>query len=154
MKVFLGGEDGVQVGPFKAAWTRAEVSKKDWDVQYITVNYINESGWSEKELVDWLLDSHIHFILSHVHQGVGNFLHWNMEVLDSQLQRLKFHLGFPNLGKLKCPVFLQNKYIYLSKMPMQKVNHTLQLFLTDDSKYYSWSNTEFVDKLKRYKKLL
>jgi hypothetical protein len=150
MRVFLGGEDGVQVGPFKAAWTRADVTQKEnWDIQYLTVNYINEIGWSEKDLIDWLLDSHVHFILSHVHQGIGRFLEWNMEILEFQLQRLKFHLGFPNLAKLKCPVFLQHKYNYLCKMPVNKVNNTLQLHLTDDQSFYNLDNTDFIDALKR-----
>jgi hypothetical protein len=150
IKVFLGGANGVQVNPFKAAWTRLQFSKENWIIQYISVVYINESGWTPKHFVDWLLDSDIHFILSHVHQGIAKYLQWNMEDLQCQLQRLKFHLGFPNLKKLECPVFTQDKYKYLSSMPMHKVNNTLKLILTDDKSYYSRTNEEFIIALKRF----
>jgi hypothetical protein len=150
MNVFLGTDSGVQVNPFKAAWTRCNVSKENWIIQYITVQYVNEKGWTEKQLVDWLLESNVHFILSHVHQGVADYLLWNMVELETQLNRLKFHPGFPNLDGLKCPVFLQNKYDYLRNMPMYKVNNTLQIYLTDDKSYYSAENGEFINRLKRY----
>ena len=149
IRVFLGGVNGVQVNPFKAAWSRLQVPKDNWSVEYISVVYVNESGWSPKELVDWLLNSHVHFILSHVHQGIAKYLQWNMEDLKIQLQRLKYHLGFPNLAKLLCPVFLQDKYKYLSSMPMHTVNNTLQVQLTDDKSFYCKTNLEFVQRLKR-----
>ena len=148
IKVFLGGQNGVQVIPFKSAWQKINI-EKDWAVQYITVGYINDMEWSPKDFVDWLLDSHIHIIPSHVHQGINDWLCWNMIDLENQLQRLKFHLGFPNLGKLKCPVFLQDKYKYLINLPMHKVNNTLQLYLTDDYTYYEFSNVLVMDRIKR-----
>jgi len=61
MKVFLGGQNGVQVTPFKSAWQKLN-KDEDWVVQYITVGYINDMEWSLKDLVDWLLDSHIHIM--------------------------------------------------------------------------------------------
>ena len=114
----------------------------------MTTKFINESHWSPSDLVDWLLDSRIHIVLSHVHQGVADGLNWSMTELEIELQRLKFHLGFPNLTKLKCPVFLQDKYKYLQSLPVHKVNNTLQLFLTYDLSYYSCDNIEVMDKIK------
>jgi hypothetical protein len=148
VNVFLGGQDGVQVTPFKTAWQNLHITN-NWTVQYISVGYINELHWSPKDLVDWLLSAHIHIILSHVHQGVANFLKWNMLELQVELQRLKFHVGFPNLSKLQCPVFLQDKYKYLQCMPVHKVNNTLQLYLTDDTTFYTLSNVSVMDQISR-----
>ena len=148
VNVFLGGQGGVQVNPFKTAWQNLNISM-NWTVNYVSVGFINDMKWSPKNLVDWLLNCDIHIILSHVHQGIADFLKWCMIDLEYQLQRLKFHLGFPNLDKLKCPVFLQDKYKYLKNLPVQKINNTLQLYLTDDLSYYSFENTSFIDRIKR-----
>jgi len=150
MKVFMGGKEGIQIIPFKAAWSRTNFMTESWTVEYISVTFINESDWTPKDLVDWLLDSHVHVILSHIHQGIAAYLQWDIEDLKTQLQRLKYHLGFPNLNKLNCPVFLQDKYEYLNKLPMHKVNNTLQIFLTHDDNYYSHTNVEFMERLLRY----
>ena len=37
-----------------------------------------------------------------------------MDALVSEIQRLKYHRGFPYGNHLKCPVFLQDKYEYLA----------------------------------------
>jgi hypothetical protein len=148
VNVFLGGQDGVQVTPFKSAWQNLNI-QRNWIVQYISVGYINELHWSPKDLVDWLLNSRVHIILSHVHQGVADALQWNLIDLEMELQRLKFHTGFPNLLKLKCPVFLQDKYKYLENMPIEKVNNTLQLFLTDDSTFYTINNVQLIERITR-----
>jgi len=66
MKVFMGGKEGIQIIPFKAAWSRTNFMTESWTVEYISVTFINESYWTPKDLVDWLLDSHVHVILSHV----------------------------------------------------------------------------------------
>jgi len=150
VKVFLGGQKGVQVEPLKAAWRQLNNFKEGWSLQCISVNIINELHWSPSDFVDWLLDSHIHIIASHVHQGVSKVLNWDMEDLEIQLQRLKFHLGFPNLLKLKCPVFLQDKYRYLNNLPNSKVNNTLQLYLTDDVTYYNVNNENVMSRIKRF----
>jgi len=114
----------------------------------MTTKFIYDCEWSPKDLVDWLLNSAVHFILTHVHQGVRAFLMWNMCDLQYQLQRLSTHSGFPNGNKLNCPVFLQDKYNYLNKLPFEKVNDTLQVFLTEDIFYYTENNIEFVEYLK------
>ena len=43
-------------------------------------------------VVDWLLESHIHFILGHPHQGLGHF-GWSINHIYSQLDRLTYHIG-------------------------------------------------------------
>lgn len=62
------------------------------------------------DLADWLLDSDLHLIVCHVHQGAIRNLRWNMKKLQSSIWRLKGHRGFPQALKLMCPIFLQDKY--------------------------------------------
>ena len=139
---------GVQ---FKAAWYRSNITSKQWNVEYIEVKNINENHMTPRMLVDWLLGSDIHFILSHVHQGIASYLQWNVQELEFQLQRLTNHLGFPKGKNLLCPVFLQNKFEYLRLLPTATVNQTLQIFLTFDDTYYDDPNMEFMNFLKRLK---
>ena len=72
-------------------------------------------------LVDWLARSHAHFILSHLHQGTSAKnvpqMGWNMQHLQACVQRLAQHKGFPNGDGLNCPVFTQNKGLYLQAVP-------------------------------------
>ena len=55
----------------------------------------NTLNLTEIQFVDWLLDSDIHLVLSHMHQGFDS-LCWDMEVLSEQYKRFQFHEGFPN----------------------------------------------------------
>jgi hypothetical protein len=148
-KVFVGAEKGVQAELFTAAWYRSGCVDRNWRAEYIYTRHVNLNHWSPSTLVDWLLDSDFHIILTHVHQGIVAALGWNMEDLEEQLQRLASHNGFPNGCQLKCPVFLQDKFIYLKNLPNQKVNSTLQIFLTEDQDYYTQTNYIFLDKLQR-----
>ena len=78
---------------------------------------IKELGWGPQQLVDWLLCSDVHFILSHVHKGMSALgesqMGWNMLLLQKQLMRLRDHRGYPNGDKLQCPIFLQDKLKYI-----------------------------------------
>jgi hypothetical protein len=120
-------------------------------VEYICAKNIKEQHMSPADLVNWLLDSHVHFILSHVHQGIGPYLHWNMKDLENELQRLSNHFGFPKGTKLKCPIFLQDKFEYLQLLPVNKGNQTLQIYLTDDSNFFNGENEDFMANIKRYR---
>lgn len=64
------------------------------------------------QFVDWLLGGHIHFILTHVHQGMETF-GWGVENIYDELQRLRWHPGFPSGNELRCPVFTQDKMKYI-----------------------------------------
>jgi hypothetical protein len=79
-------------------------------VQYHYVNENRDLNWSPYDLVGWLKDSHIHFILTHPHQGSPQ---WNVSDVHAALQDLKSHAGYPSGSGLDCPVFLQHKYSYL-----------------------------------------
>jgi len=62
------------------------------------------------DLIDWLLDSDIHIIATHVHQGIPR---WSASIVYTELQRLRNHCGFPSGDQLQCPVFTQHKFNYL-----------------------------------------
>jgi hypothetical protein len=122
--VFSGGKSSIQSIPFTSAVGRSNVS----DVCHITefsCKDVKDRNMTEKDFVDWLLESDVHFILSHVHQGLKQ-LAWHMVTLEMQLKRLTYHPGFPNMTKLHCPVFLQNKIRYLNDIS-QHCNPTLQV---------------------------
>ena len=76
-------------------------------------------------MFDWLLDSDIHFFLTHPIQAM---YHWNCEDVFVQLQRLQNHVGFPSGEQINCPVFTQDKYQYLSAVP-RITNPTLKIAL-------------------------
>lgn len=84
-------------------------------VEYLNLQYMRISSWSITNFVDWLLGSHIHFIISHIHQGIENF-GWSVCDLYEELGRLQSHEGFPHGDKLNCPVFTQDKMVYLDQL--------------------------------------
>ena len=79
-------------------------------VEYHYVQEMRLLQWSPDDLVNWLKESDIHFILTHPHQGNPR---WNVAEVHAALQRLKDHPGFPYGVGMDCPVFLQHKYAYL-----------------------------------------
>jgi hypothetical protein len=75
---------------------------------------------SPNDVINWLLQSNIHFILSYMHQGidlVSNSEFWNVKSLSYEIQKLKYHNGFPNGAELRCPIFLQDKFRYFAAVP-------------------------------------
>ena len=88
VRVYCGGEDNVQGGPFKAAVRALQTQQRSLSlrtpsfiVEYCYIKTIRENNWTIHDLLTWLLDSNIHFILTHVHQGIP---YWNcIEVVDA-----------------------------------------------------------------------
>lgn len=64
--------------------------------------------------MDWFLAVDAHIFLGHPHQGIIFHLKWRADILAAELLRLYEHQGFPTGEGLKCPIFLQNKFQYLS----------------------------------------
>ena len=86
------------------------------------------------DFVDWLIGGHIHFIITHVHQGMESF-GWGVEELYDELQRLQWHPGFPKGKELRCPVFTQNKMKYikaLAGMTMPTFDINISHAINDD----------------------
>ena len=96
LRVFHGGSASVQSSPFiAAAGDIRALSQTDVDIESKNICQLKERNWSAVDLVDWLLGSDVHFILSHVHQGKSNEginqMGWNVHHLEEQLWRLSFH---------------------------------------------------------------
>ena len=112
IRVFQGGETGIQELPFNGAFYDANFPRDRVHIEYLTVKAIKDRRMTPDSFVDWLLDSDIHFCLSHIHQGIKQ-LRWHMNDIHNSLQRLKTHKGFPCGDQVDCCVFLQDKYRYL-----------------------------------------
>lgn len=83
--------------------------------EFKTIVELRESTVTLVQFVDWLLSGHIHFIITHVHQGLESF-GWDVEDIYTELQRLQWHPGFPTGNQLSCPVFTQNKMQYIKAL--------------------------------------
>ena len=140
IRVFQGGEKAEQAESFIAALNEARTEiisthDKIW-VERLTVSMVKSYLWTPENLVNKLLEGDAHFITAHVHQGKSlnncGQLGWNMADLESQLQRLYNHPGFPNGIQLSCPVFLQDKGEYLMNVP-EYCNPTFLYYFTDNT---------------------
>jgi hypothetical protein len=74
----MGGVASTQTGPFTSAIIEAQryfdVTGKTFPmIEYLNTDLARSLNWGIKEIADWLLDSDIHFILNHIHQGKAKF---------------------------------------------------------------------------------
>lgn len=86
-----------------------------WTVEKLDSSDIRKQhpDWnSAKYLVNWLLESTIHFILCQgIHSSMMNT--WGTTDCYEQSLRLEYHPGFPGGKKLRCPAFSGIKWHYL-----------------------------------------
>ena len=131
---FHGGPHCHQLLPFKRAMdlVRLKLPGIVIEVAYLSLSDIRKlKGWSAANFVDWLLSSHLHFITTHIHQGTETF-GWHIESLYGELQRLKYHPGFPNMASLGCPMFTQNKMLYLKNLPQCMTMPSFKILISED----------------------
>ena len=76
---------------------------------------IKDNSWNPKDLVDLLMNSDVHFIITHIHQGLEQ-LGWDMVELYNEVQRFRYHIGYPNRIHLRCPIRTQDKFDYFSAL--------------------------------------
>ena len=110
IRVFVG-KSGYQEAPFRSAVK--QLLKENPNVTcFIEYKCIGDlpKDWTPVELIDWLLDSDFHFILTHTHQSIEEF---NCNEVVYELQRLRGHSGFPQNDELGCSIFLQDKRVYI-----------------------------------------
>jgi len=108
---------GPQVDAFTTAFERVSASLQstvDMRLNLITNKVVGESHMTECEIVDELMKCDVHVILGHMHQGNPQ---WSPVELYYHLNRLNNHVGWPSGENLRCPVFQQDKYRYISKCP-------------------------------------
>ena len=120
IRVVHGGERSPQLETFQTAFSSfSKFFNKNVEVkiEYIGPKEIGKRRWMPTELIDWLLESNIHFIITHINQGRSSHgLIWCMRDMLDQLNRLYYHAGFPNGQQLMCHVFTQNKGAYINKL--------------------------------------
>ena len=129
--VFVDGKEATQLVPFKEAMYQCGLDNDpQFRIVYIYINDIKDNNWSPQDLVNYLLQCHAYFIITHIHQGKSaqneSQLGWNMHVLQTELIRLAGNRGYPRQEKLRCPVFLQDKVAYLSLLPNYKTLPTMK----------------------------
>jgi hypothetical protein len=114
IRVFTGGRDGCQYDPFLDSYRRLQVKTGvTVTVEMMNNDDIKKKHWTPYEAVEWLHFSDIHFWLTHPHQGMPG---WHVLDIQRALTLLQGHRGFPSGHKLRCPIFLQDKYLYLSRI--------------------------------------
>jgi len=117
IRVYAGGHQSPQLPYFRCATQYLEeISGRTseifsgYEVQYMYVPQVRDLHWSPYDLVTWLLDSDVHFVITHPHQGHPQ---WNVTHVYDAMNQLKDHTGFPSGNQLRCPIFRQHKYAYL-----------------------------------------
>ena len=135
VRVFTGGLDSVQSGPFLHAMSSVQrrlSSRMRIVVETLSTQELCRRKWQPDQMMNWFLPSHVHFFLAHIHQSL--LLHnlvWEMEYACQQYNRLKYHLGFPSGDQLRCPVFTQDKIKYVECLQTLAVK-TMTVPLTAD----------------------
>jgi hypothetical protein len=141
IRIIGGGEGNIQTSQLIAAIQELNLHQSLYSIELLTCDHINTKHYSIKSIVDWAIAGHMHLISCHVHQGIQLQIinsrvpgknSFNLESMMGQLQRLQYHSGFPTGDKLKCPVFLQDKYEYLAVLQKQNwCNPTLKVVRPD-----------------------
>ena len=91
--LYMGPHKGTCGSAVICAVSRLQNRFDDGHSLEIKMKYIDEvRKGSPADLIDWLLDSDIHIIATHVHQGIPR---WSASIVYSELQRLRNHCGFP-----------------------------------------------------------
>jgi hypothetical protein len=128
--IYYGSEVNKQ---FAAVLSIISKLKDRWgSILFVSKNSDAIKSWTEDELVSWLLDCDMHLILCHPHQGMRPSR--STILLYSQMQRLRYHIGFPNGDSLRCPIWSQNKIEYLHAIP-HITNPTLRIWLDPERRF-------------------
>jgi len=131
IRIFGGGSSSHQTLHLQGAISRLNVDRKQCKVEVLNCDDVNTHHLSIRDVINWLLSSHIHICSAHLHQGIQREIlasqgfNWDMKNIRSEIQRLKYHPGFPCGESLQCPVFLQDKFDYI-KLLENCVNPTFK----------------------------
>jgi hypothetical protein len=77
VRVFQGGRNARQLEPVQQALAEFE-RKKLIDIEYIDIDKVKTQHLTVQSIVQWLLSSDVHLIITHMHQGIMELLGWNM----------------------------------------------------------------------------
>ena len=110
VRVYSGSVAAPQPGLFKTATAKLPKSVlSSTRFEYCSKENARRWNWSPMELMAWLCESDIHFILTHPHQGTS----WDCREVYEAIEILRNHPGFPSGQQLDCPVFRQDKFTYV-----------------------------------------
>lgn len=97
----------------------------------LNISVFRETNWSLADLVNWLLASHIHLIICHPHMHMDKIAP-SIDDLYEEIDRLKYHTGYPSNEDILCPIWRQDKIQYLRALPPDYILPTCQVPLSDD----------------------
>jgi len=96
-------------------------------LEIMTLKVMRENGKSFGELIDWILASHLHFFLTHPHQGFESKDESSVAICA------EFdHAGVPFGPKVYCPIMRQDKHRYLRDLGPGMTLRTLQISLEEE----------------------
>jgi hypothetical protein len=135
-RVYWGNSDGEQAQSFTIAIRHVikyfEKSGHKVVEQHMTLKQMRDKHLSFGVVVEWLLGSHIHFLITHPHQGLESS-GLSISEIYNEVQRLKYHPGFPSLEKIECPIFCQDKWEYLQHLPGAMIVPTHRIPLLEEA---------------------
>jgi hypothetical protein len=124
IKSFSGGSDGQQKSVLSLVIESLIVKYKTRGITIVFIEFTNDLIRNVLRLnctdtFTALLAADIHIIPTHLHQGMlakGGTDTWNMENILQNIERLRYHLGYPCGMHLDCPVFSQNKTMLYDRL--------------------------------------
>ena len=119
-------------------------------VEYKTCRDLKDSKWTSQDTVNWLIDCDIYAITCHPHQGM-EASRWDMDDLAIQMERLgqSGTVGCPNSLQIKCPMWSQNKFDYLTILS-EFVLNTLKVPLRDISESEDSFSFSMIKEIKEF----
>ena len=105
VRVFQGRRNARQLEPVQQALAEFQ-RKKLIDVEYIDIDTVKMQHLTIQSIVQWLLSSDVHLIITHMHQGIMELLRWNMTDLVLELKLLYNHPDYPTGRFLEDPIFI------------------------------------------------
>lgn len=141
IRVYVGTSNSPHDAAFRLAWKEMKpiMENKLQTVMFaepecLCMEQVISLEMNMEDLVNWLLNSDVHFILGNIHQGYAKHnCSIDLRDVQCQLQRLEFHNGFPSGDLLSCPVFTQDKAKYLKLLGFGEMcNPTMFIDLVDD----------------------
>ena len=117
IRVYIGADPHInfQYHAFSCEFELHEISRL-CRIEYMSHNDAKLINFQHDEIMIWLFEADFHFILCHMHQGQKTNGPWDCSKYLLSLQKLKTHCGYPMAEHLQCPIFTQNKLLYISAL--------------------------------------
>ena len=127
VRIFCGGINSYQEEALIPALDEFKV-KDLITVENLYVHEVKKYKMTIKDLIDWLLFSNVHLLICHIHQGIVDYLQWNMDEVIFEIKRLSNHDGYPTKEQVSDPVLLQDKMRYIEAVK-ELTDETLKIMI-------------------------